>query len=282
VTEPTARTVAGTVEAYIDDRRDRGEITRFTARQFDWRLSALTSLWGDLPVGELSRDHLRAWQARTGHNSPATRRAYLSCLRGFIRWCNNEGLLEGDPSAGLGRVKEPWREPRSLDAEALRALRAVLPNFEARLIVDLMAIEGLRCIEVANLAISDWDRSRGRIRVRGKAAEERSLPLADVVEVLLRAWVGERRLGPVIGRSRQVISTMVGRWIKAAGLKSHAYDGISAHALRHTAASNLYEACGDIKAVQRFLGHANVATTDRYLRYGDDDAIRQGLNRMSA
>jgi integrase len=293
MTEPRAHTVAGAIEAYIDDRRDRGEITRYTARQFEWRLSPLASLWGDLPIGELSREHLRAWQARSGRNSPATRRAYLSAMRTFIRWCNDEDLLKGDPAAGLGRVKEPWREPRALDADQMRALRAVLPDTEARLMVELMASQGLRCIEVANLAVPDWDRSRGRIRVSGKAAEERSIPLADHVAELMAACVGERRLGPVItgrsapsgplkGRSRQMISKMVGRWIKGAGLKSHGYDGVSAHALRHTAASNLYEACGDVKAVQRFLGHANVATTDRYLRYGDDDVIRQGLNRISA
>jgi site-specific recombinase XerD len=51
--------------------------------------------------------------------------------------------------------------------------------------------------------------------------------------------------------------------------------------LRHTAASALYEATRDVRAVQRFLGHANIATTDRYLAAGDDEVIRSGLNAVS-
>jgi integrase len=52
----------------------------------------------------------------------------------------------------------------------------------------------------------------------------------------------------------------------AAGLKTGPRDGVSAHALRHTAAAELLEECGNVRVVQEFLGHANVATTDRYLR----------------
>jgi integrase len=66
-----------------------------------------------------------------------------------------------------------------------------------------------------------------------------------------------------------------------AGLKVGPYDGRSAHALRHTAASNLYDATRDARAVQDFLGHRNLATTDRYLRRSSAEVIRAGLNRTA-
>ena len=87
--------------------------------------------------------------------------------------------------------------------------------------------------------------------------------------------------GPVIGRPAGYLSRLVRAWLEAAGVKSGPYDGRSAHALRHTAASDLYDNTRDVKAVQKFLGHANVATTDRYLRAGDDTIIRAGLNRTA-
>jgi integrase/recombinase XerD len=142
-----------------------------------------------------------------------------------------------------------------------------------------MGRQGLRCVEVSRLAVADWDRAAGRITVRGKNDDERTIPVADDVAALLAAHVGARTSGPVIGWQPARLSRRVRGWLEAAGLKDDAYDGVSAHALRHTAASDLYDACRDVKAVQRFLGHQNVATTDRYLRAGDDLIIRAGLNR---
>jgi integrase len=105
--------------------------------------------------------------------------------------------------------------------------------------------------------------------------------VADDVARLLAAQVGARLAGPVVGHSAATLSRLVRRWLEAAGLKGLPYDGVSAHALRHTAASNLYDDTHDVKAVQEFLGHKNVATTDRYLRGGHGQVIRDGLNRRS-
>ena len=144
-----------------------------------------------------------------------------------------------------------------------------------------MAVQGLRCVEVARLDASDLDAGRRTITVRGKADNVRTIPLADEVADQLERWLAGRHAGPVVDLAAATLSGVVAAWMADAGLKSRPYDGRSAHALRHTAASDLYDRCRDVKAVQRFLGHANVATTDRYLRAGDDDVIRAGLNRTA-
>jgi site-specific recombinase XerC len=203
----------------------------------------------------------------------------LSTVKVFCRWCLEWELLERDPCRSAGRVREPRLEPRALSSAQMARLRLVLPDLEARVIVELMAWQGLRCVEVSRLAVEDWDRRRGRIIVRGKGDDERPVEVGDRVAVLLAQHVGQRTSGPIIGWQPSRLSRRVRGWLEAAGLKSGPYDGVSAHALRHTAASDLYEACQDPKAVQRFLGHRNVATTDRYLRSGDDRIIRAGLNR---
>jgi integrase/recombinase XerC len=270
--------VGEAVEAYVSDRRARAEIGDRTARQLRWRLGALVELCEGTEIADLDRDHIRRWQAAIGSQRPASRRAYLSTVKVFCRWAADWDLLSGDPCRSAGRVKEPRRNPRGLTAAQMGRLRLVLPDLEARVIVALMGRQGLRCVEVSRLGVEDWDRGRGWIEVRGKADHERGMPVGDDVAALLGAWVGERISGPVIGRPPAALSRMVRAWMEAAGLKAAAYDGNSAHALRHTAASELYEATRDIKAVQRFLGHQNVATTDRYLRTGDDRVIRAGLN----
>ena len=59
-----------------------------------------------------------------------------------------------------------------------------------------------------------------------------------------------------------------------AGLKTARYDGVSAHALRHTAAARMLDACGNVRTVQGFLGHKSLATTNRYVDPADMDAMR--------
>ena len=273
--------VSEAVERYVTDRESRGELCARSAEQLRWRLGGLARTCPQLPIDQLGRDQLRAWQATVGGQRPASRRSYLSTVRVFVRWCEDERLLPGDPTRGLGRVREPDRDPRALTAGQLKRLTLVLPSDEARLIVALMARQGLRCVEVSRLAAEDYDPGRRKITVTGKGANQRRIVVADDVAVLLEAWLAGRQSGLVLGRSAHWLSRTVSRWMRQAGLKTGRYDGWSAHALRHTAASDLYDACRDPRAVQRFLGHRNLATTDRYLRAGDDEVIRAGLNRTA-
>ena len=145
------------------------------------------------------------WQRTIAAHRPATRRAYLSTVRTFCRWAVSEGLLPADPTRGLA-VREPRSVPRALSAAEMGRLRAVLPDLRARLVVALMAREGLRCAEVSGLGVADWDRAAGSLRVHGKGGHVRVLPLAADVEMLLAGWVGERRSGPLVGLKAATLS----------------------------------------------------------------------------
>ena len=273
-----AAVLADAVEAYVSDRLSRAELRPISARQLRWRLGTLVAACPPgLAVADLDREALLDWQRTIAAHRPATRRAYLSTVRTFCRWAVAEGLLGADPTRGLA-VREPRSVPRALSAPEMGRLRAVLPDLRARLVVALMAREGLRCAEVSGLGVADWDRAAGSLRVHGKGGHVRVLPLAGDVEMLLAGWVGERRSGPLVGLKPATLSTLVAGWMAAAGIKGGRYDGISAHALRHTAASDFYDRTRDIRAAQRLLGHANLGTTDRYLRHADDQALRAGLN----
>jgi integrase len=273
--------VSEAVRIYVADRRARGEIGPGTARQLTWRLSGLVKVCEGLEMADLDRDHIRAWQATTGEKRPASRRAYLSTVRVFCRWALEWDLLTVDPCRQAGKVREPKGEQRALSDAQLARLWLVLPDGRARVVVALMCRLGLRCIEVARLEVADWDRGRGQIMVCGKNDDHRLVPVADDVARLLAGQVGARVSGPVVGSSPATLCRLVRRWMEAAGLKGEPYDGVSAHALRHTAASNLYDDTHNVKDVQKLLGHRNVATTDRYLRGGDDRTLRDGLNRRS-
>jgi integrase/recombinase XerC len=266
------------ISAYVTDRAARGEITDLTAGQLRWRLGLLARCHPGLEVADLDRDRVAEWQRAVGGRRPSSRRAYLSTVRGFCAWAAGEGLLEADPTARAGRVAEPHPQPRALSAGRYARLVMVLPDDRARLIVGLMRNSGLRCAEVAALRPGDYDPAAAELRVTGKGGRRRDVDVCDDEADLLAARLDR---DPVIGITAGRISKLVSAWMAEAGLKTGRYDGVSAHALRHTAATELLEACGNVRLVQDFLGHANLATTDRYLAR-TSKAERRAATRKAA
>lgn len=190
-------------------------------------------------------------------------------VRTFCRWLVAERLLRRDPTAGIGRVRQPRQVPRGLTADRVSALWLVLPDVRAELIVTLMVQEGLRCGEVARLEVGDLDWAGRVVLVHGKGGHERVLPLSAQTAGSLSRYLSERpaTAGPLVRsytRPGQAIlpgriSHLVGRWMRDAGVAA------SGHALRHTAATDMLRAGAHVRDVQTALGHASLATTQRYM-----------------
>jgi excisionase family DNA binding protein len=283
-----AVTLTPHTDRYIRGRLARGEIGARTAIDFRTRLDALARSFGVRPLVELDRHAIEAWQEETfGPLSPAARRGYLSTVKTFCRWLVAEGLLPADPTAGVSRVRQPRRIPRALPLAACQTLIATAgDDLRARAILLLMLQCGLRCVEVANLDVADYDRAAGTIRVTGKFDNERVLPVPDEVADAITAYLaaGGWSTGPLIrskagdnGIDARTISIMVSRLMAAAGLKRGSYDGVSAHACRHTAASDVLESSHDIRAVQGLLGHVHLSSTEIYLRATSLDQLRTAM-----
>jgi site-specific recombinase XerD len=264
------------IAAYVAERADCGEITAGTAAQLAWRLTRLAAAHPGLPVDQLTRQHITDWQRTTGWQRPATRRGYQSTLKVFCAWAVDGGLLEVDPTVRLARLRDDAGPPRTLSPGRVKRLKMALPDDRARLIVALMHELGLRCVEVARLQTADWDSSAGELRVVGKGGHVRYAEVVDDLADTLDRWCAGRA-GPIVGITAERISLLVSTWMDAAGLKTGRYDGVSAHALRHTAANNLLDGCGNVRIVQQFLGHASLATTDRYLRRHSKTEMRDAM-----
>lgn len=268
------------VETYVAGRRARGEITARTAGDLRCRLRGLVAAAGPgASAGSLDRAAVAAWQETIGAHRPATRRAYLSTVRTFCRWAALEELLVRDPTVAAARIREPRRATRAMPASSVARLRLVLPDLRAEVIVELMYGMGLRCVEVSRLRSTDYDPASAEMTVTGKNSDERRLPVPGPVVVVLGKWAAAGGSGraTIVGLSANRISRLVSAWFKAAGLKSGPYDGLSAHALRHTMASNMLERCGNVRTVQDALGHVSLATTERYLRHTGLDVMRAAM-----
>jgi integrase/recombinase XerC len=209
----------------------------------------------------------------------------VGAIHTFYRWAAANGHVRADPAALLGRPKVASRLPTVLRVPEAAALveapeaasddeldRAIA--LRDRAILELLYGSGLRVSEVAGLDLHSVDLERGRVLVFGKGSKERELPLSDPARDALRAWIGlgrpmmlpegsstalflNRRKGVLGGRD---IRRLVGRYgdVMLTGRR------VTPHTLRHTFATHLLEGGADIRAVQELLGHASVATTQRY------------------
>jgi len=208
----------------------------------------------------------------------------VGAIHTFYRWAVSREVVAEDPAALLGRPKVVNRLPvvlRVPEAAALVEAPAaagdanevdVAVALRDRAILELLYGSGLRVSEVAGLTLDRVDLERGRVKVIGKGDKEREVPLGDLARDAVAAWLPARgvfgvperdelftnRRGRPIGP--RDIRRLVGRYAGAA-LSGRR---VTPHTLRHSFATHLLEGGADIRSVQEMLGHASVATTQRY------------------
>ncbi|MDE2107091.1 MAG: tyrosine-type recombinase/integrase, partial [Patescibacteria group bacterium] len=179
-----------------------------------------------------------------------------------------------DPTAGIELPRIPRREPKHLDERQVATLVASLPtetprDVRDRAIVVLALNSGMRCGEVAGLALAGLDWARGQAVIIGKGSKQRRVPLAGPVVEALRAWLAIRpaadheRVFCAPGDMLPVTPGDVGESIRKA-YKRAGIAGFRPHDLRHTFATRTLAAGVPMHVIQAWMGHSSIATTQIY------------------
>jgi integrase/recombinase XerC len=210
----------------------------------------------------------------------------VGAIRTFYRWAEASGRVPLDPAALLGRPKVVNRLPTVLrPREAADLAEAPTPQdpseeplvrafaLRDRAALELLYGSGLRVGEVAGLTVDRLDLRRARVLVLGKGAKEREVPLSgyavDALEVYLRegrpAIAAEGSIHVFFNRRHRPFSERdIRSMVQGYGATLLPGRRVTPHTLRHSFATHLLEGGADIRAVQELLGHASVATTQRY------------------
>ncbi len=228
----------------------------------------------------VDRRALRSYLAQLSTNGYAARTITrkVSVLRRYFDWARRNGRTAADPTLGLSAPRGPSRLPRVLKDDQIRSLvdkpvRA--GDDDARdardlAIVELLYGSGLRVSELCGLRQEDLDLTGGEVRVWGKGAKQRLVPLSAPAVAALRGWLGDQRARLVTvdtpddavflnQRGRAMTPRDVRRVIdRRSVVPTHP------HALRHTFATHLLDGGADLRSVQELLGHADIATTQIY------------------
>ena len=206
----------------------------------------------------------------------------LSGLRGFYRWLLMDKRIAHDPTVNV-ETPASWKVlPKSLaESEVARMLEytgvaaraADADNVSLRdhAILELLYAGGLRVGEICALRVSDVRLDVQRAQVRGKGDKERIVPLGRRACEAIEAYLERGRPGlaqHATGMRREMFLSVRGnaltrQWVWEM-VRASSAEKPSPHKLRHSCATHMVEHGADLRSVQTFLGHADIATTQVY------------------
>jgi integrase/recombinase XerD len=210
---------------------------------------------------------------------PRSQCRILSGVRSFYRFLTMDGYVEQDPSELLENPVVPDHLPEYLTTDEVDQLEASIDLEKAegqrnRAIIEVLFSCGLRVSELVALRLSQLFMDEQYVRVYGKGAKERLVPLSPRAVAELTAWFSDRaqldikpgeedyvflnRRGHHL--TRTMILIMLKRQAEAAGIQKT----ISPHTLRHSFATALLEGGADLRIIQLLLGHETIGTTEIY------------------
>jgi integrase/recombinase XerD len=207
----------------------------------------------------------------------------LSALRQFFRFLAREGVRADDPTAALDSPRLPRALPRDLTEAEVTALLAAAPTrpglsgLLATAALEILYATGLRVSELLALPRAALAGEAPVLLIRGKGGRERRVPVLPVavgaVEDYLRLCPWPAGPGTALFRGARggrldpgAVAQAMRRLRQSLGLPETA----TPHALRHSFATHLLAAGGDLRTIQELLGHASLSTTQVYT--GVDDA----------
>ena len=267
---------AALVGAFADSLVTRSALTRAADLRDTARLAALA---GKAPVQRLTRAEVSRMLAQLHAQGLGGRSIarMLSAWRAFYRFVReHDPSVKDDPCAGLRAPKSTPRLPSALSPDEAARLVTITGDdaiaLRDRALFELAYSSGLRLSELATLDVARVDRTSGEVRVLGKGAKERIVPVGAAAPAALDACLAARS-GLGGGATPALFLTRGGRRLSPRAIQkrlaqSDVTQGLARHVhphmLRHSFASHVLQSSGDLRAVQEMLGHASIASTQVY------------------
>jgi integrase/recombinase XerC/integrase/recombinase XerD len=237
-----------------------------------------------LSPAEVTPRTLRGYLAglSEGGAAASTSARKLAALRALFASQREHGICAQNPAELVSTPKRANPLPKVMRAADIVRLLDGIPaggvlERRDRAIFELAYACGLRAEELAAIAAADLDLDSEQVRVDGKGAKTRVVPVGEVAIACLRDYLQRSRPGLAargdmpsalfLSKSGRPLSTSDVRrrltlWLRRAGLGAN----YSPHALRHSFATHLLDGGADLRAIQELLGHSSVSSTQLYTR----------------
>lgn len=255
-----------TLEAYS---RDLNRLANFIAGRGRRR-------WGDIESLDI-RSYV-SWLRHRGLTDRSVARHVIS-MRQFLRFLENEGVMEDNPLPSLFFRLSARKLPRVLSTQEItKLLQQPDPASDLgtrdRAMLELLYATGLRVSELVHLEPHQLNFEGEYLTVKGKGGKVRLVPFGTWANDRLKDYLKRIRPKLLQGRtspylfltrsakpiSRQGFWKLIKGYTLAAGIEKR----VTPHMLRHSFATHLLEGGADLRSVQSMLGHSDISTTQIY------------------
>lgn len=263
---------------YLDHLALERRLSRHTVAAYGRDIGRLIKCAGDAPLAEIDVHAIRRYAAQAHGKGldPRSIARMLSAWRGFYRYLVRSHGFGDNPGLGVRAPRAAKRLPQALSPdEAQRLLEIDADSALAsrdKAMFELFYSSGLRLSELTGLAPDNVNFADGTVRVLGKGAKTRVVPVGAHALKALHEWLATRaQIHPhqadalFVSRTGARLSPRsVQQRLKKLAAKQGLTKNVHPHVLRHSFATHVLQSSSDLRAVQEMLGHASISSTQVY------------------
>lgn len=210
-------------------------------------------------------------------NNPRTIHRHLSAAKGFFKFLKKNSLVATSPFELVTAPKAASYLPEVLSPEDVELLLNFKPEnvLEVRdlALIELMYSSGLRVSEVAGIDLTDFEEEMSFLRILGKGAKVRIVPVGRFAIAAVENWINEREkfsnpdipaLFINLKGTRLTVRSIQMRLARIS--TKQGLPRVNPHMLRHSFATHMLESSGDLRTIQELLGHSSLSTTQIYTK----------------
>jgi integrase/recombinase XerC len=270
--------VAKLLQDFLAHLANERRLSHNTRLNYARDITALIELAAATPLAKLQLFQVRRFVAQLharGLDGRSLARM-LSAWRGFYRYLARDHGYSNNPCVGLRAPKAKKSLPHALSPDEAGRMMDIPEGDKLatrdKAIYELFYSSGLRLSELTGLAPGDINFSDATVRVTGKGAKTRVVPVGSHALAALKNWLQKRELLVKEGEhalfvnrnGTRLTARAVQYRMKEWGVKLGLAANVHPHVLRHSFASHVLQSSGDLRAVQEMLGHASISTTQVY------------------
>lgn len=267
----TTSDLDGKINYFLATKKLEGLSPR-TIKNYEYTLRKLQNVFYK-PVSTITTADIKMLMySEAEKKSPSSMNTFMTPIRLFFQWLQNEEFIIKNPCASIKPVKEPKRMRKPLTEEQVEILRDCMLTRRERAILEFFLSTGCRLSEVLNVKIKEVDFVNKTLLVIGKGNKERRVYFTERCKRSLLKYLKSREDNSeflfvtdrkpnrkISSRGMQVI---INKIQMKSGLELH----IHPHIFRHTFATHALNSGMKLEVVQAILGHEDAATTQIYAK----------------
>ena len=208
--------------------------------------------------------------------NPRSIQRHISSAKGFFKFLKKNNVVNSSPFELITAPKIPNNLPEVLSPEDVEQLLKFKPTSVIEIrdlaIIELIYSSGLRVSETININLNDFEEDMSFLRILGKGAKTRLVPVGKYAKSAINEWLIERN--KIINSTDALFLNLRGKRISIRSVQlrlrkmalKQGLAPIHPHMLRHSFATHMLESSGDLRTIQELLGHSSLSTTQIYTK----------------